>query len=832
MKLQMSASQFAERIGKIDTIEHTASEKVGEAPADGNEYVRKDGTWTKPDKYSKAEADETFLKKTETPTLDNVYTKVEIDKKLADLGSDVTSESVAQQISAALVNYVEKVTGKDLSSNDFTTELKEKLEGLSNYDDTAVQESLTQLSNRLDTLVGTSASEAIDTFNEIEAFLQGITDTKTLTGLLAELKAEVVAAIPTNVSQLTNDAGFISNETDPTVPDWAKQPEKPTYTAEEVGALSSVPQASDTVLGGVKIGYVQNEKNYPVELDAEGKAFVSVPWNGEGGGSGSLNETINIALVSNQDEVGIPNSDLLNKAIHVLYGELDVEVMWTGETIQMAIPAYATYQVVFPIDDRYKCPETQEYTAVPGSIRSINGYYYTEIVSVNVSADDSESMAGQVVTINGVKYTYESETVSAKIPYGTNYTVSVSKKDGYRRPEDIVVVASQKTRDLSFVFKYITIDVIVIDQTITDPATMISGDVNGEIIQWIRNNSHRVLGKKTAEGEMTYCRLDDTDSNKFYDGSFAPLTGTEGDVFMKMPEFYYKGTEGDIVNLMFAKERFDDECVRWDPNTLIGVYKSYVERSLLYSKSGVRNTSTPFSIVDYQNYASGRGKGYQIVDWQMHCIMGCLFYAMYGTTQNRETIGYGTRMDNTLNGQTDALGMTDTKYNADDIYANVVNFWGLEEWWGDGYEFTQGLTFPRQSRVGFADDPVNGGLRTVTAQSYGSGSSSAAYKMLFGKYCDLIAVTGGAGTNTGFCDYQRWYTTVSSSSGTDSNTEYLLYRSGYSTSTGCGISTVYTIGNSYTPSSSYNGYRSRLAFRGISIEETNIEKFKAIVITN
>ena len=32
-------------------------------------------------------------------------------------------------------------------------------------------------------------------------------------------------------------SGGISRETDPTVPDWAKQPEKPTYTAEEVGAL-------------------------------------------------------------------------------------------------------------------------------------------------------------------------------------------------------------------------------------------------------------------------------------------------------------------------------------------------------------------------------------------------------------------------------------------------------------------------------------------------------------------------------------------------------------------------------------------------------------------
>ena len=51
------------------------------------------------------------------------------------------------------------------------------------------------------------------------------------------------ASIPTRTSQLTNDSGFIngsavpSNETDPTVPSWAKQSTKPSYTASEVGAL-------------------------------------------------------------------------------------------------------------------------------------------------------------------------------------------------------------------------------------------------------------------------------------------------------------------------------------------------------------------------------------------------------------------------------------------------------------------------------------------------------------------------------------------------------------------------------------------------------------------
>lgn len=44
------------------------------------------------------------------------------------------------------------------------------------------------------------------------------------------------SAIPTKVSQLQNDSNFLTKESDPTVPSWAKQPDKPTYTAEEVGA--------------------------------------------------------------------------------------------------------------------------------------------------------------------------------------------------------------------------------------------------------------------------------------------------------------------------------------------------------------------------------------------------------------------------------------------------------------------------------------------------------------------------------------------------------------------------------------------------------------------
>lgn len=45
--------------------------------------------------------------------------------------------------------------------------------------------------------------------------------------------------VPTKLSQFSDDVGYLTEETDPTVPSWAKEPHKPTYTADEVGALPS-----------------------------------------------------------------------------------------------------------------------------------------------------------------------------------------------------------------------------------------------------------------------------------------------------------------------------------------------------------------------------------------------------------------------------------------------------------------------------------------------------------------------------------------------------------------------------------------------------------------
>jgi len=89
------------------------------------------------------------------------------------------------------------------------------------------------------------ASKIGENFDKIEAY--GITDAKatrlattTQDGWMSKEdknKLNNISAGATNVtkvSQLDNDTGFISQETDPTVPAWAKTTNKPSYSWNEI----------------------------------------------------------------------------------------------------------------------------------------------------------------------------------------------------------------------------------------------------------------------------------------------------------------------------------------------------------------------------------------------------------------------------------------------------------------------------------------------------------------------------------------------------------------------------------------------------------------------
>jgi hypothetical protein len=111
--------------------------------------------------------------------------------------------------------YVRKVIGMGLSQNDFTNILKAKLESLENYDDTQVRALITSLTNRLDTLVDGDVTQAIETFNEVIAFLDGLSDTQSLAEIIASIQSEIAtkANAATTYTKTEADTKFATNET-------------------------------------------------------------------------------------------------------------------------------------------------------------------------------------------------------------------------------------------------------------------------------------------------------------------------------------------------------------------------------------------------------------------------------------------------------------------------------------------------------------------------------------------------------------------------------------------------------------------------------------------
>lgn len=83
------------------------------------------------------------------------------------------------------------------------------------------------------------------------------------------------------------------------------------------------PTSSATVLGGIKVGYTTSGKNYKVQLDSSGNAYVNVPWTDN-------NTTYNEATADTLGLVKIGYaSNGRNYAVLLANGKMYVNVPWT-----------------------------------------------------------------------------------------------------------------------------------------------------------------------------------------------------------------------------------------------------------------------------------------------------------------------------------------------------------------------------------------------------------------------------------------------------------------------------------------------------------------------
>lgn len=125
---------------------------------------------------------------------------------------------------------------------------------------------------------------------------------------------DVAISIPTKVSDLQNDRGFITGytETDPTVPEWAKQSSKPTYTPSEIG-----------------LGNVANERQYsannppPADKTKQDKIAASGILKGDGNGGVSAAVAGTDYGTYSKPATGIPASDIADGVIPDVSGKAD-----------------------------------------------------------------------------------------------------------------------------------------------------------------------------------------------------------------------------------------------------------------------------------------------------------------------------------------------------------------------------------------------------------------------------------------------------------------------------------------------------------------------------
>ena len=374
------------------------------------------------------------------------------------------------------------------------------------------------------------------------------------------------------------------------------------------------------------------------------------------------------------------------------------------------------------------------------------------------------------------------------------------------------------------------------------------GNPNNNTLTWIRQNTHAFVSRYMGFSGLRLKQLSDTTRKKFADGTssvdYISNESGEFDVFLKFGSDIFYKTEAftpqgqanpnvDYVAVTIAKELPEGESeanwVKWSQYKLIGVYPACQIGNKLYSLSGkraVNNISQTNSIAR----AKARGTNFNICDYDMTKLFAFLFYGYYSSLGCQQICGYGTSnfVDNVyypkITGGTDELAMTDTDTTTgngattpdpDQIKAGTgsdiksVNFWGLEECWGDLAEWISNLrvmeaarpesnnapnvsnyiadyldehisiTITKQddtdvtytSKADFLaayDNPASRFLAItdknnviVRAIDVGKTANSEGYikKMIFGKHADIIAKEygNGAGADTGFTDYGSVY---------------------------------------------------------------------------
>lgn len=365
---------------------------------------------------------------------------------------------------------------------------------------------------------------------------------------------------------------------------------------------------------------------------------------------------------------------------------------------------------------------------------------------------------------------------------------------------------------------------------------------NRNVIESLRNKFKRCIAKPYGDDAALISYLNETDSNKWPDGSSMTYSVTRKEnAMVYFPKYYHKTIERSpgIWRTYISEQQIDSNYIE-EPERLVGTYEAYkfADYGWLTSQGGVESTHSQ-TIATFVTQAKVNGSMWGIQDYRIHATIARMFCAYYKTTNistSNSSIpcsGGTKRYNYGKTGGTDSLGNRDGRLAVkDDAGYYSTNFLGIEDCYYSKWEFVQGINILKGKYVvydggSFPDKDVAeleaAGATNIRVVGYEpnpaatDGYNGWTKAVAQGKYGDVVPTAHGGSETTYYSDYS-WFNPTGNR---------IFLRSGCSgNGSQCGVFVAYAL---YASSNSWPTVSTRLAFYGkiVVVDSDTFKKMQA-----
>lgn len=410
-----------------------------------------------------------------------------------------------------------------------------------------------------------------------------------------------------------------------------------------------------------------------------------------------------------------------------------------------------------------------------------------QLYRVTVTTQES-SLENQAVTLKNGGYSRSAvfQNGTATIIFDSNFMgeCTVTATDGMKTGKGKFTAVAD-THEYSLTLKLGVIFSALLDLTksnsenivtYTDDATGMQKNFSAWRNQEIFKNLHLCVLK---DGVKLY-ELDDDNTAKKKDGTAADITTLGNDVMLELPErlgymIEWQNTEKTLLKVSVTNEP-DNAAYNYDAFSLdsyndcdriyIGTYKGHCTGNKAYSSSGKAVTVSQ-TIDAFRTWCRARGKGYQQRTYGSVKLMQCLYIISHGTLGSQAAVGTGyvasSHSAGVNTGGTNAYGFdseiiraSNPSYMTDQNHQ--VKCLGLEDFWGNYWEFVDGLVSDANRNVMTCDIAKNFVTNGTGYKNNGNGgvtANIANYMKLpqGGSDAGFTARDVSGSDSTYFCDY-------------------------------------------------------------------------------